>query len=266
MKKEKKDNNSQKRMLKLVMGVTLTGFIICVGVIVWYYMSLQSQQKKYEQLAQNVVTQQQEEETQSVATEEVKEEIYESPIDFAKLQAQENEHIYAWIQVEGTRIDYPVVQHPTEPTYYMDHNLDGSYGYPGCIFTEPFNNQGFIDPVTVVYGHYMKDGSMFAGLHEFKDATFFEENDTITIYMPEEKKEYQILAAYTTDDKRLTAWYDFWDDTVLQNFITDIQNKEESETDHVRDMEVTIEDEIIVLETCIDEDKTKRYVVVAVLQ
>lgn len=278
-RKSKSEGISQKTVLKIIMGVTLAGFLVCVGVIVSYYMALQAQQKKYAELAATmekqvlILNQAQTQEQSKAETQQddsngeivAEEQAYVSPVDFVKLREEENGHIYAWIQVEGTKINYPVVQHPTDESFYLTHNLDGSKGYPGCIYTEKYNREGFVDPVTVVYGHYMKDGSMFTGLHEFKDKTFFEENDTITIYLPEEKIEYQILAAHMTDDKRLTVWYNFSDETVLQNYIEEILAIEESETDHVRrDMEVSAQDQFIVLQTCVDESKDSRYAVIAV--
>lgn len=279
-KKSKSEGISQKTVLKIIMSVTLVGFLVCVGIIVSYYMALQEQQKKYAQLAANMEKQvlilnqaqsqnqsQTETQPQPEAGEAVVEEVqtYVSPVDFTKLREEENGHIYAWIQVEGTKINYPVVQHPTDVNFYLTHNLDGSKGYPGCIYTEKYNREGFVDPVTVVYGHYMKDGSMFTGLHSFKDQTFFEENDTITIYLPDEQIEYQVLAAHMTDDKRLTVWYDFSDETVLQNYIEEIQNMQETETDHVRrELEVSAKDQFIVLQTCVDESKNSRYAVIAV--
>ena len=281
-KSSKSSGISQKTVLKIIMGVTLAGFLVCVGIVVSYYMALQAQQKKYAELAATMEKQvlilnqaqsqdqsQTEAQTQQENSETTveKEQAYVSPVDFAKLREEENGHIYAWIQVEGTKINYPVLQHPTDESFYLTHNLDGSKGYPGCIYTEHYNREGFVDPLTVVYGHYMKDGSMFTGLHEFKDKTFFEEHDTITIYLPEEQREYQILAAHMTDDKRLTVWYDFSDETVLQNYIEEIQSMEETETDHVRrDLEVTAQDQFIVLQTCVDESKDSRYAVIAVLK
>ena len=258
------------------MGVALAGFLICVGVIVFYFNSLQSSKNKYEELANakqenleqaQVIEAEKKEQNQEEATKEVTEEIeeaYISPIDFNKLQTEENSDIYAWIQVDGTTVDYPVLQHPTDDSFYLLHNIDGSYGYPGCIYTENYNQKGFIDNVTVVYGHNMKDGSMFASLHRFMDRDFFDKHDTIVIYLPEEEKTYTILAACHLDDRRLTVWYDFTLKDHVQDFLNTILNMEQNETDHLRDMEVSSEDKFIVLETCVGNDKKHRYAVVAV--
>lgn len=267
------------------MGVALVGFLVCVGIIIAYYKSLQSSQNKFEELAQmkqeSIQQTQQDTAAQDTAAEEAtqgndeaettkpeesatKEETYVSPIDFQKLQETENSDIYAWIQVDGTTVDYPVLQHPFDDTFYMLHNLDGSYGFPGCIYTENYNDKGFTDNVTLVYGHYMKDGSMFASLHRFMDQDFFDQHDTIVIYLPEEEKTYTILAACHMDDRRLTVWYDFNEKDNVQDFLDSILSMEQNETDHLRDMEVTSDDKFIVLETCVDEDKKARYAVVAV--
>ena len=119
------------------MGVALAGFMICVGVIVFYFNSLQSSANKYEELAQ--MKQESVEQTEAEAAQDLEEtdlpqeavqeeivEEYVSPIDFNKLQTEENSDIYAWIQVDGTTVDYPVLQHPTDDSYYLMHNIDGS--------------------------------------------------------------------------------------------------------------------------------------------
>ena len=65
--------------------------------------------------------------------------------------------------------NYPVVQGGDDDTYYLNHTIDGTEGYPGSIYTERINAKDFSDFNTVIYGHNMKDGSMFMGLHNFED-------------------------------------------------------------------------------------------------
>ncbi len=62
--------------------------------------------------------------------------IPEKEVDFEELRENVNEDIYAWIYIPDSKIDYPIVQHPIDNFYYLNYNLDGSYGYPGCIYTE----------------------------------------------------------------------------------------------------------------------------------
>ena len=85
----------------------------------------------------------------------------------------QNPDVFAWLTVEGTRIDYPVAQHSRDDTYYLSHNIDGEETYYGAIFTELVNKKTFEDPVTIIYGHAMLDDSMFGSLDYFAKPAFF---------------------------------------------------------------------------------------------
>ena len=89
-------------------------------------------------------------------------------IDFAAAQAV-NPDVYAWIWIPGTNIDYPILQSETEDdAYYLNHTIEKKEGLPGTIYTEKYNGKDFSSPVTVIYGHNMKNGSMFADLHKYE--------------------------------------------------------------------------------------------------
>lgn len=94
-------------------------------------------------------------------------------IDFEELHKTVCEDIYAWIYIPNTNIDYPLLQHATDNSYYLEHNLDDSEGYPGCIYTENNNSKDFTDRHTVIYGHNMRDGRMFSDLHKYEDREFY---------------------------------------------------------------------------------------------
>lgn len=203
------------------------------------------------------------------AAEEVLEEtedgVYEGcPVDFAGMW-EINEDVYAWITVPGTVIDYPILQHATDNTYYLNYNIDGSYGYPGCIYTENLNSKDFTDNNTVIYGHNMKNGSMFSGLHKFEDANFFEEHTQVLIYTPEKEYVYTIFAAYIYDDRHLLYSFDFANEQVYATYLEDIQNMRSMNAQLREDITVTAEDKIITLVTCIGNQPDKRLLVQAVL-
>lgn len=264
----------EKRFLKVVISVATLVVVISIGIVGYYIYSLAKSQEMYEKMKQET------EEQETVLTEQnmqdipkLEENALEAPgdekqereIDFHKLQTRENEDIYAWIEVEGTLIDYPILQHPTDDQYYLIHNVDNSYGYPGCIFTERVAAKDFTDPVTVVYGHRMKNGTMFAGLHDFEDEDFFEKNGRITIYTPEGNHYYEVIAAFVTNNQKITYWYDFTRPEVLQNYLDAVYQMEEEKGNHVKEeIQVTTEDRFLILETCTKQSKDKRYVVMAV--
>lgn len=189
---------------------------------------------------------------------------YDCPVDFEGMW-ETNEDVYAWITIPGTVIDYPILQHATDNTYYLNYNIDGSYGYPGCIYTENMNSKDFTDNNTVIYGHNMKNGTMFAGLHKYEDKAFFEENETIYIYTPEQELGYTIFAAYVYDDRHLLYSFDFADESVYTTYLEDIQGMRSMSANIREDIIVTAEDKIITLVTCMANQPDKRLLVQAVL-
>ena len=116
-------------------------------------------------------------------------------LDWKELHAI-NPDIYAWIYIPNTEVEYPIVQHPTKDEYYLNRNLDGSFGKPGCIFTQHYNHKDFLDLNTVVFGHNMKSGRMFRTIHQFEVKKFFEENPYIYVYTEDRVLIYEVFAAY----------------------------------------------------------------------
>ena len=202
--------------------------------------------------------------TETAETETASEETAVIPVKFTELQ-QVNPDVYAWITVPGTEIDYPILQHASDNSYYLMHNIDGSYGYPGCIYTENLNSKDFTDNNTVIYGHNMKNGSMFAQLHKFEDPDFFQENREVLIYLPDEVLHYTIFAAHIYDDRHLLYSFDFSDSDVYQKYLDSVFNTRDMSANIDKDMTVTKDDQIITLVTCIGSQPNNRLLVQAVL-
>ena len=192
--------------------------------------------------------------------------IPEKEVDFADLQENTNGDIYAWIHIPDTKIDYPVLQHPTDNSYYLNHNLDGSRGYPGCIYTEDYNKKDFTDPNTVLYGHNMKNGTMFAGLHKYGDSEYLEEHPYIYIYTEEGLLAYEIFAAYQSGDEHILYAHDgFEDRKVYGKYLEEILNMRSMGSVLKEGAEVTEDSHIITLSTCISGKPDNRFLVQGVL-
>lgn len=97
--------------------------------------------------------------------------IIDNPIDFESLQAQ-NDEIYSWIYIPDTNINYPVCRSNTNDNFYLDHDIYGNYSFSGSIYSQYCNSIYMHDRVTVLYGHNMADGSMFADLYKFTNTDF----------------------------------------------------------------------------------------------
>lgn len=184
------------------------------------------------------------------------------PIDFQYYRSR-NSDMIAWIFVDGTDIDYPVLYDSSTDFYYLDHTMWGEYSAAGSIFIEEdYNYSDFQDFNTVLYGHNMASGAMFAQLHRFKDESFFEENRYITIYTPDSKLTYEIFAAYRTDNLHLLANFDIGSADDRSDYIDHIYSHSSSVFDS--DITVTESDKIITLSTCVGIS-TQRFLVQGVL-
>lgn len=192
--------------------------------------------------------------------------ITDRSIDWASLLEEVNKDIYGWIVVPGTVIDYPILQHPEETDYYLEHNLDGSKGRPGCIYTQRMNSKDWSDRNTVIYGHNMRVGTMFAGLHDFEDGDFFEENRYIHIYSEDGRiLVYEIFAAYAFSDAHILMTYDFHTEEGYGRYLDTVRESAENNGHFRQEAEPDTEDKIITLSTCIRGSSSKRYLVQGVL-
>ena len=187
--------------------------------------------------------------------------IPEKNLDFEKLKAEINQDIYAWIYVPGTKVDYPIVQHPTDNDYYLDYNYDGSKGFPGTIYTQNYNDKDFTDRNTVVYGHNMKNGSMFATLHNYADREFFDANRYIYIYTEDDIFVYKIFAAHEFNSIHLLLSFDLSQDEIFLNYLNSILDSRDMRSNIDKSVEFDEDTKIITLSTCVNSNQDNRYLV-----
>lgn len=246
---------------KIIALICLGLGLTCGAIGIYKYIEEKNAGKEYEKLQQEIVKEEpkpvEEPEPEPVSKVEI-------PIDFAALQ-QQNPDVYAWIQVPGTEVDYPILQSSNDNTYYLNHTIDGEEKKEGAIFTENYNTKTFEDPNTVIYGHDMKNGSMFQSIHKYMDRSFFDNNRDIVIYMPDQILHYKIFAAYLTDNKHLLMNYNFWSKDEYQQYLNSIFSMRDMNAFLDTSTEVTTEDKIITLSTCYAGISTQRYLVQAVL-
>ena len=188
----------------------------------------------------------------------------EHHIDFEKL-AQINPDLYAWIRIPGTQIDYPVCQMVEgDQSFYLNHRADKVAEFAGAIYSENYNTRDFTDPVTVLYGHDMSNGSMFQNLHKLEDRAFFDNNKEVIIYLPDKVLHYRIFAAYNYNDDHLLLNHDnFKDENEFYFFLQDILAQTMSGYVDTN-TELTRQSRILTLSTCNAYDD-QRYLVQCLL-
>lgn len=178
-------------------------------------------------------------------------------VDFAALQGV-NPDVVGWIYIEALDgISYPVVQ-GEDNEEYLHTTYEKNYNFAGTIFIDYENSRDFTDCNTLVYGHNMKNGSMFGRLKNFsEDQTTYEKSKYFWIFTPEKDYRYEIISAYTTGVNSDTYTLFKGPGDEFQEYLDTIKGYSEIETD---DTELTIKDRIVTLSTCTGNDAT-RYVV-----
>lgn len=193
---------------------------------------------------------------------------YSFIVDFDAMH-EINPDIYAWIKVSGTSISYPILQHSEDNAYYLDHTVKNVKGYPGSIYSENMNAKDFSDFVSVIYGHNMNNGTMFNGLHKYETESFFEQNRYIYIYTEDQINVYRIFAAVQADNRHILSKYDFTTDKGKQEYIDYLNGlaKGKNAKNHLaEDVNVTPNDKILTLSTCMGGNKKARWLINAVLE
>lgn len=246
-----------KKILFVIIALLLVIAII-IGIIIWNYNIGRFDAEKYKVSSGESNITVSDGDLSSVI-------LVENPIDFDELEKQ-NSDIYAWITVPNTNIDYPILQSYSEDDlFYMDHDINKKYYVAGSIFTQKLNHQDFSDPNTVIYGHNMKNGSMFRNLHKFKNKDFFEENEFFYIYTRGHILTYRIFSAYDYDNRHILNSFDFSDKEVYAEYIEYITNPQ-SIYKNTREVNLTTDDRIVTLSTCLANNQhNKRYLVQGVL-
>ena len=254
-------NKKKRTIITVVVAVLVVMIAASGGYLLFKHLNTSNTKKKYSELASSYA--QLTVASDEVVTDESGVPLKPNPVDFASLQAQ-NSEIYSWIKIPNTNVDYPVLRSETDDNFYIDHDYEKDYSFAGAIYSQFCNHRDYSDRVTVLYGHNMADNSMFASLHNFEDAGFFEENREMTIYTPDKQLDYDIVSAFVYDDRHIMNSFDFTKDDVYRDFLDSVMNPH-SVSSNVRDgVTLDINDRIVILSTCLNYGDG-RYLVVGKL-
>lgn len=245
----------KKKIRILLLILCLVILAVCGLLFYRDYSKRHASEEKYEEIRKEIKVPETEPQEEQ--------ETYVSPINFKKLKKQ-NEDAYAWIKIEDTRVDYPILQHPSDDSYYLNHTIDHKSGYPGSIYTESVNATDFSDFNTVIYGHDMLNGTMFKDLHKFENTGFFEKHDTVHIYTETEHKEYTIFAAVVFSDRHLMYAYDYQTAEGRKEFLEAVYASNSMKNQFRTGQQVSEDSHILTLSTCIGDQPTKRWLILAV--
>ena len=183
------------------------------------------------------------------------------PVDFEELWAI-NPEIYSWIFVPGTEISYPIVQSAEDNNFYVRRSEAGVYYSGGCIYTENYNSKDYSDRLTVLYGHNLRSGRMFAEVNHFADPQFFAEHRYIYIFLPDKALVYEIFASVPYMNRHLLANEDINDREVYDALFDEIMGSLDSRANFLNGVEPDFDsDKVICLSTCLQGNNRQRYLV-----
>ena len=183
------------------------------------------------------------------------------PVDFDELH-EINPEIYAWISIPGTEISYPIVQSAEDNNFYVRRSEAGDYYSGGCIYTENYNSKSFNDRLTVIYGHNLRSGRMFAEVNNFSDPQFFKEHRNIYIFLPDKALVYEIFASCPYMSRHLLANDDINNREVYDSFFKDILGSLDTRANFLDGVNPDFDsDKVIVLSTCLQGNNRQRCLV-----
>lgn len=181
-------------------------------------------------------------------------------VDFEALM-EINPDVVGWIYIEGTNINYPVVRGP-DNSYYMNRLFDGSVNGAGSIFMDYRNEPDMSCRNTVLYGHHMKNGTMFNQITKYKQQDFYDQHPTALLMTPGGNYKIEFVAGYVTD-MNSEAWkMEFATDEEFSRWLADAI----AQSTFISTIEPDAQDRVLTLSTCSYEYADARYVLVGILK
>lgn len=238
---EHKQGKKAANTLKKIVSRTIT--IACIAVFIYSAYTLFGIFMGYHQNRQVLAEAQ---EIYYEFIEEDEEESKEGEIrpQFTNLQ-EVNPDITGWISIEGTQINYPILQSTTNEEY-LNHNYKGDYAGAGSIFMDYRLDIKSDNPNTILYGHRMKDGSMFDGLTKFLDKDFFDAHRVVKFDTLYGSYDAEIFAVYQTTTDFDYIQTEFTNDAEYSLLLDRIRENSQYHTD----IEIKPDDQILTLSTC----------------
>lgn len=175
-----------------------------------------------------------------------------------------NQDFIGWLSISGTSIDYPVMQTPDDPEYYIDKDFNGNMDANGTLFLDA--RCTLVSDNLIVYGHNMKSGRMFGTLEEYEDEAYYQKHPEICFDTLEEDGTYEIIAVFLSqvysNDSDVFKFYDYTEfhtREVFDAFIDNIKALSLYDTG----VEAAYGDSLLTLTTCEYSRENGRFVVVA---
>lgn len=251
-------NRKRNMVNNIILGIAVSVFIFSAYKLISIYSEYHKGDKEYDNIVEDAIEIQTPQDEETVKGKEEKPKVHTPlKVDFEKLK-KANKDVVAWVQFdEPKKISYPIVK-GEDNDKYLTTTFEGKKNSSGSIFMDVLNSGEFADRNTFIYGHNMKNGSMFGQLRKFKTKDYYEQNPYFYIYTPDGKEvKYQIFAVCIVEDtsKSYTRFYNS-DEEYL-----DYLNYVKSIARYDTGVELNAESKIVSLSTCTNVTETQRLLV-----
>ncbi len=238
----KRNKKYKKAILNLILYIILLSILIYSGIKIFkWYKDKTNNNKIVEQIKSTVI----------VEGKNEGENKEEYTVNFNKLKEQNNETI-AWLKVNNTNVEYPVVK-GTNNSFYLNHSFDKSNNSAGWIFADYRNKFDNTDKNIIIYGHNMRDSSMFGSMKNILNSDWYEneKNTDITLYTENEKCIYKVFSIYKIENEDYYIKTEFKNDNEFEKFIKTLKKRS------IKDFSVDVskDDDILTLSTCANNNK-----------
>lgn len=250
-----------KQKYKLIRGILLLIMVVClIPVIQAYFQSIRHQKQKKQIKMHLEEDRTAEPEIQTGIDAERHREI----LDKYKSVYNENQDLAGWLTIEGTAIDYPVMQ-CEDDEFYLSHNFYRETDKYGCLYVKNIADLDSPGTNFIIYGHNMKDGSMFGELERYRNHDFYREHAHISFDTLYEERTYEVMAVFPFDlykEDQPFQYYKFYRANTEAEFIDFYENVCKLA---LYDTGVTASfgDTFLTLSTCAGDGADQRFVVVA---
>lgn len=237
---KKKNKKYKKVVFNIIVYIILLFILVYSGIKIYkWYKDKTNNNEIAEQIKDTVIVEDENEDKE------------EYTIDFSKLKEQNSDAV-AWIKVNNTNIEYPVVKADNND-FYLNHSFDKSKNSAGWIFADYRNKIDNTDKNIVIYGHNMRDDSMFGSLKNILNSDWYdnEENTNITLYTENEKCIYKVFSIYKIESEDYYIKTEFSNDNEFDQFVNTIKKRSIKEFD----IDVSNSDNILTLSTCANNNK-----------
>ena len=252
IKNERKKKKQQNILFRILFLLALAVFLYAAVRLILYGITYWKGSHEYKGLQKYVSEQSKDE----ISTEENG----EFTVDFSGLK-ELNPDCIGWIRFENIDISYPIMQ-GEDNEYYLKHTFEGQAVTAASIFMDANNHADFSDQNTFIYGHNMKDKTMFGKLNNYKDEEFYKENPYFYIYTPDGKvRMYKVFAASVVKDTSDAYNLTYNSDEEFESYL----NLCRESSNYQVDVEVNAQSQIVSLSTCTNVKEDERFLLQGVL-